>query len=172
MDVAAGFAPLLNALLHVGHWYDWGRQTGPVCPDCPSLHCPALPSIPECPRCAECPALTCPPVTPCEAPAVGSNRLQKLEDLIEVLVDKFPRASTACTPCETPGGESDETRFYFGVRLFLLGVLVGLLLSVAIYLFVRCVCCRRTPTRFGPLLAVQDVETPESRRLRAELARA
>ncbi|CAK0799541.1 unnamed protein product, partial [Prorocentrum cordatum] len=173
MDVAAGLAPLLNALLHVGHFYDWGRQTGPVCPDCPDLVCPALPVIPECPRCAECPARTCPPVAPCEAPSVSGSRLQKIEDLIEVLVEKFPKASPSCTPCEAHQREPDESCFHIGVRLFTLGVSVGVFVSLTIYLPSRCCCCRQTALRvvgaegrsvLPSALAVQDVETPASRR--------
>ena len=41
-----------------------------------------------------------------------------------MLVDKFPRSAAGCTPCEASGGEPDETRFYFGVRLFLVGARV------------------------------------------------
>ena len=98
-----------------------------------------------------------------------------MEDLIEALVEKLPKPAPPCTPCGTPQRESDDVCFYVGVRLFAVGVLVGLVVSLVIYLVIRCCSCRRHFERAArdgaSLLAVQDVETPESRRLRAELSR-
>ena len=167
MDRAAqAVAPWLNAVLHLGHYFEWGRQKGPVCP---SLECPAPPVIPPCPS---CPSLQCPVVAPCTTSSgAAPDWLRQLEDIV-TRVGQDSASAPAPTPCPLPTGEPEPCdRWTFAFQLFWAGVFVGVLLTLSIW----CACgvCRRTSRR-APLsagLALADVETPESRKLRAELSR-